>query len=299
MTRHSIAQSIATFKQPYALLFDASGQIEDYASISFRSPHSFARVLQPVHNVGIDNGLFDILSTITIFISDLTTWYDTGICPIDAVDLQKHASLLMYRLFDWYERSTSAQSLDQSIDQSICLAALIFMVNATEPNTISFGSRLHKAVAKLCASLQNVPILRWSNAPDLLLWVLTMGALGASSLPRSPRPKPHTAAGLRFFTEYSRTAFSSHGESVTAAEMHLLLGKMRACLWIPSIFDERVKTLWVRMGLCRADAVVVEDRSSSESEGEQAVDEEFALGQSTAMRFFAADARKPRGLGER
>jgi hypothetical protein len=37
-TRHSIAQAITNFRSPYALLHDASGQIEDYAITTRRSP---------------------------------------------------------------------------------------------------------------------------------------------------------------------------------------------------------------------------------------------------------------------
>ncbi|KAH7380672.1 hypothetical protein BKA66DRAFT_442215 [Pyrenochaeta sp. MPI-SDFR-AT-0127] len=290
--RHSVAQSIATFKRPYAILLDRNGHIEDYTSISFQSPQSFAGVLRPFHELGIDRGLFEIISTATIFISDLTVWYEAGTSPIDAIDLQKHASLLMYRLFDWYEGSSLEHPFDQSIDQSICLATLIFMVTATEPNTISFGLRLHKAVSKLCAALEKAPILQWSNAPDLLLWVLTMGALGSSTLPKSSRPKSHAEPRISFFTEYSRAAFSDRGSSGACADLEALLAKMRAGLWIRSIFDERVKRLWVSMGMCKAEAVEIEDRSSSESEGDQVIDEESALGKSTMMRFFPADARK-------
>jgi hypothetical protein len=70
--RHSIAQSITTFKRPYALLFDANGQIEDYATISLQSPHFHSHILRSYHNLGSDRALFGIISTIAIFISDLT-----------------------------------------------------------------------------------------------------------------------------------------------------------------------------------------------------------------------------------
>ena len=295
--RHSIAQSITTFKPPYAPLFDANGQIEDYKSISFQSPRSFGHILRPYHNLGIDPALFDIVSTITIFISDITVWYETSICPVDSFELQKHASLLMYRLFDWYEQHTESHEHDmERVDKSVCLALLIFMVNATEPNALSFGSRLSKAVTKLRASLQKVTLDRWSNAPDLLLWILTMGALGAKGLPKPSKLATGTEPDLAFFTQYSYTAFSGHSFSMVSMDLELLLEKMGTCLWIPSVFDERVKRLWVSMGLCRAEVVEIEDisssGSSSEGERDQVVDDEYALGQSTTMRFFTADGKK-------
>ncbi|KAF1842458.1 uncharacterized protein K460DRAFT_359066 [Cucurbitaria berberidis CBS 394.84] len=295
---HSIAQSITTFKPPYALLIDADGQIQDYRSISLQSPNSFTRILRPFQNLSIGRALFDIVSTITIFVSDLTAWYESGICPVDSFELQKHASLLMYRLFDWYEQNARYQ--DQSatlVDQSICLALLIFMVNATEPNALSFGSRLSKTVTKLRKSLQRVPLLRWTNAPDILLWTLTMGALGAKGLPKGSRATSSAESELSFFTQYSYTAFLGHDNSVASTDLELLLEKMRTCLWIPSIFDVRVKRLWESMGLCKAEVWEWEElSSSSEGDKDQVVDDEYALGQSTTLRFFSAGGGKTRPM---
>jgi hypothetical protein len=119
---------------------------------------------------------------------------------------------------------------------------------------------------------------RWSTAPDLFFWVLTMGALAAKS--------QHRAVGgesiASFFKEHMQLAFAGGGVGSTDR----LLDMVRTGLWIPTVFDERVKVLWVSMGLYGACVVDVEDVSSSE--GEQGEDE-YALGQSTTLRFFTAD----------
>jgi hypothetical protein len=81
----------------------------------------------------------------------------------------------MYRLFDWYDRNQHDQNPDivsnKDVDKSVCLALLIFMIIATEPNANaqSFGSGLSKATTKLHESLQRVPMYHWSASPDLLL----------------------------------------------------------------------------------------------------------------------------------
>jgi hypothetical protein len=236
----------------------------------------------------IDRSLSKVIVAMTLFVADLTQWYEDGICLIDSLDLQKHASLLMYRLFYWYQNSGgdsyNTQISSNPVDQSICLALLIFMVNATDPTASSFGSRLSKTVTKLRKALCHIPILQWDKAPDLLFWVLTMGALGAKGLPKN-YTTPGGEPELVFFTEHVRFAFASDTLAQNTSTDQLL-GRVRSCLWIPSVFDERAKLLWVSMGLCGAYISEIEDVSSSE--GEQ-VENEYALGQSTTLRFFTAE----------
>lgn len=133
--------------------------------------------------LNLDRALLKIFFTIAMFTKDLTDWYEYGVCAVDSLERQKHASLLMYRLFDWYEKSgcdnPAQESFTESTDRSICLALMIFMVYATEPNAAVFGPRLFKTVVKLRQSLQRVSLACWFNAPDLLFWVLTLRALGA------------------------------------------------------------------------------------------------------------------------
>jgi hypothetical protein len=183
--------------------------------------------------------------------------------------------LLLYRLFEWYQRSEEAGCTSaNAVGQSVCLALLVFMVNATEPNAGAVGRRLAKTVGRLRQALRQVPAYRWTSAPELLCWVLTMGALGARSLHREE-------SNAAFFKEQIQMAFVREGVESTDRLMDML----RTGLWIPSVFDERVRVLWVAMGLCGAEGVEVEDVSSSE--GEQGEDE-YALGQSTTLRFFTA-----------
>ncbi|KAH7401039.1 hypothetical protein DE146DRAFT_736001 [Phaeosphaeria sp. MPI-PUGE-AT-0046c] len=287
---HSTAQAITTYKDPYAVLVDTNGQIEDYAIITNQSPSDYAHILRHFRMLNLDRSLLKIVFAITIFVADLTKWYETGICAVDALDLQKHASLLMYRLFKWYrqseEDSTSFHWHMTAVNQSVCLALLIFMVNATEPTAGPLGSRLSKTVARLCQSLGTAPLQLWSNAPNILLWVSTMGALGAGSLPKAHQASAHESS-LAFFEKYTRSACIGEVLDHNTPADHLL-DKMRSCLWIPSVFDQRAKMLWASMGLCGSFLAQLDDVSSSE--GEQ-VEDEHALGQSTTLRFFSTDTK--------
>jgi hypothetical protein len=287
--RHSIAQSITTFRQPYAVLVDANGHIEDYTVSTNQSPRAFTNVLQAFRELGVARSLLKILFAVTAFTTDLESWYEVGTCTIDALDLQKHASLLMYRLLDWYqnndhERTDELSPMD-SVNQSVCLATLIFLVNATEPNAAAFGPRLSKAVIKLRQSLERAPSLQWSKAPSILFWVLTMGALGTSSLKKGHR-RPRSEPELVFFKQYIKSVFAGNCLDQPISVEQILDG-MRTCLWIPSIFDERVKSLWMYLELYESWPLESEDANCSE--GEQTVEEEYALGKSTTLRFFTMD----------
>jgi hypothetical protein len=158
------------------------------------------------------------------------------------------------------------------------------MVHATEQNVDSFGPRLTMTVTKLRQSLQDLPLYVWRKAPNVLFWVLTMGALGAKSLSKSDRARKQDP-DISFFEEHIRLAFP--GEQLdhnTSVEQ--LSDRMRTCLWISSVFDVRASRLWISMGLCGSSVVELEDLSSSD--GEQ-VEVEYALRQSTTLRFFTAE----------
>jgi hypothetical protein len=201
----------------------------------------------------------------------------------------------MYRLFDWYDRNQHDQNPDivsnKDVDKSVCLALLIFMIIATEPNANaqSFGSRLSKATTKLHESLQRVPMYHWSASPDLLFWTFTMGGLGAKSLSKNSRTSS-TQSIIPFFAQYCRNVI---GSGVCDSER--LLERMKTCLWVPSIFDEKVKKLWVTMGVCRTEVLDLSEDMSTSSEGErEQFDDEYALGQSTTIRFFGSEKKRKR-----
>lgn len=168
------------------------------------------------------------------------------------------------------------------LDQSICLAHLIFLVMATEPLARSLGSRLAKVVLKLRSSLQRVPLSDWTAAPEAFLWTLTMGALAAKDLPRTPHVRP---SELAFFMQYSQLAFPSEDNNRLASAQDILR-QVQLCPWIPSILNAKARRLWAQIGLCMPDVVDLYE-SSSEEEG-LPVDDEHALGQSTTARFFPA-----------
>jgi hypothetical protein len=224
-----------------------------------------------------------------LFILDLASWYDTGRTPhlLDPFDLQKHSCLLMYRLFDWYKAGEDSEIAGgvgrEPVDQAICLAHLACLVIATEPHAQNFGSRLSNVIVKLRQALQRTPVSYWARTPDALLWVVTIGALGAKGLPRL---QSNCISELGFFSQYAQLYFNPiESDGFTTA--HSLSQSAQRFPWVVSVFEVRARRVWALMGLCMPDVIDLYE-SSSEEEGAP-IDDEHALGQSTTARFFPAE----------
>lgn len=243
---------------------------------SFRPVPTSDRILSLFRDLQLCPDLFDIISNIIVFTGDMSSWFEDRRCPIDPLELQKHASLLMCRLIDWFMKE-GEENNRSSIDQSICLGLLVFLVKASQPFDPSYRAMILTTVKKLRTALTKDRISRWGNSPDLLLWTLTMGALAAQG-----------SSEAEFFAQYCSMAFADAGyDKRTNAEE--LLDRMRKGLWLPMLFDEEVKALWVNMRLVRGEEVVGREVGVMSPE----IKEEEVVGMLTSTRFFSG---KERGL---
>lgn len=184
------------------------------------------------------------------------------------LELQKHVCLLMYRLFDWYKQGEEDRGIQRNpVDQSICLALLIFLVRAYED---SYLGMVHTAGSKLEVCLGRC-VLRWGKAPDLLMWTLTMGALATQG-----------TTEFAFFKRYCGVAFADQGfNEFTNAEE--LLDRMRKCLWLPKL-DEEVKRLWAHIGFCKGEEVMETIETGPTSP--KGIKDNEVVGSLTSNRFF-------------
>lgn len=159
------------------------------------------------------------------------------------------------------------------VDQSLCLALMIFLVTISLPYDPSHRPMVLTPVKKLRAALTKGSIFRWAKSQDLLLWTLTIGALAAQGTSESS-----------FFTQYSSVAFADAGfDDKTNADE--LLDRMRKCLWVPLLLDDEAKKLWVRMGLVKGGRVEeVQDESGILNHD---VKDDDIVGLLTSARFFS------------
>ncbi|KAF2473224.1 uncharacterized protein BDR25DRAFT_129824 [Lindgomyces ingoldianus] len=272
---HSIAHSIASFQRPYTTLLDSTGSPQKYDLPSFRSRPASHRILRLFRDLKLDTDLLDIISNVVVFTGDISSWFEDRRCPVDPLELQKHISLLMYRLFDWYTKE--GEDDRNPLDQCICLGVLIFLVRTSQPQENSYRTMILTTVRKLRAALTRGSIFRWAKSPDLLLWTLTMGALAAQG-----------STEADFFAQYCSVAFAGAGfdEKTTAEE---LLDRMRKCLWIPLLLDNDVKKLWTQMGLARGEEL--EDDGLDGGLLSPEIKDDDVVGLLTSTRFFSNKRR--------
>jgi hypothetical protein len=265
-----MAHAISTFQRPYTVLLDSTGQVPKY-DISSSRPHSASTRI--FSDLGLDPELSEITSTIVVFTGDMSLWYEDKICPVDALELQRHACLLTYRLFEWYTTHVSdewgGEDTSSPVEQSICLALLIFVFKISNPFD-PLQALILTPIKKLRAALSKGSLSSWAKSPDLLLWTLTIGSLAAQGTAESS-----------FFTQYSFVAFSHAGlTDRTSAEE--LLRRMKTCLWVPWLLDEEATRLWAKTGLVRGRVEEQMDDGMLSPE----IREDIAVGLLTSHRFF-------------
>jgi hypothetical protein len=207
----------------------------------------------------------------------MSSWFEDKKCPLDPLELQKHACLLNYRLYNWYSTPGKGGTGERSpVDQSVCLALIIFLVKASSPYDPSYRAIILTSMKKLREALTKAPIFRWAKSPDLLLWTLTMGALAAQG-----------TVEASFFTPYSSLAFADAGfDGETSADE--LLARMRRLIWIPLLFDDEVTSLWIQMGIAKGESPGAD---IEEGLGSPDIKEDDVVGLLTSTRFFS-DGKK-------
>ncbi|KAF2815045.1 uncharacterized protein BDZ99DRAFT_435125 [Mytilinidion resinicola] len=277
---HSIAHSIASFEQPYAALIDTEGRAYTYTipeSPKYPSRSSPVQVLRLLRDLKIDVNLRDIAADVSLLSSDMTSWLDDPKCPLDPVELQKHGFLLLQRCLAFLDESIAPKS---PLEQSVCLAIMIFVIRITQPTDVNFKTMISASLPRLREALKKTSIFKWSDSPDILLWVLTLGTLAAQG-------SPH----MGFFTQYSTVAFADAGiDNNTSCDE--LLARMKMCLWQSSLMDNAVKKLWVKIGIAKGDDewLVVDDEPDTETVSHMSSPDgqsETTVASLTSTRFFS------------
>ncbi|KAF2019607.1 hypothetical protein BU24DRAFT_342963 [Aaosphaeria arxii CBS 175.79] len=269
---HSMAHSISTFQPPYAVLLDGNGRPQSYDLPTFRQRPSSARVLRAFRDLKLDDLLQTIIGDIVVFTGDLSAWYEDSKCPVDPLELQKHSCLLQYRLFTWYSEALPLGEERNPIDQSVCLALIIFLVKTSQPFDPSYRAMIVTTVKKLRESLARETIFRWAKSQELLLWTLTLGEMAAQG---------SSQAGS--FFHYCPLIFPDTGldNKPTAQE---LLDRMKKCLWVPMLFDDEVSRLWIKMGVAKGAQMDGADGAGMLS---PQIDKDDVVGLMTNTRFFS------------
>lgn len=166
-----------------------------------------------------------------ILAADLNAWYDNPESPLDALDIQNSSCSLECLLLAWINER---EPLITPLESALCVALIIFTVRTTEalkrPTDVHL---LHFAASKrLEKALNCTTRAEWQPCPDLLLWILSIGAISADCSAES--------------------AWFIHQSSLACAEFNIdsaenLLRRLSICGWVNYKLDESVRNLWNRI----------------------------------------------------
>lgn len=172
-----------------------------------------------------------MLDSVLILAADLNAWYDDPECPLDALDIQNFSCALECLLLEWL---SEREYLITPLEGALCVALIIFTVRTTEAlKRRSDVHLLHFAASKRLESALNCTTrAEWQSCADLLLWILSIGAISAEG-----------SAESSWFVHQSALACAEF--EIDSADA--LLRRLKLCGWVSYKLDEPVRYLWNRI----------------------------------------------------
>ncbi|KAL6159907.1 hypothetical protein ACJQWK_05765 [Exserohilum turcicum] len=228
MLWHSTAHAVASFQAPNLSTLDfISTAIFPRHPPGYR-PNISHHLTDYCRYAGIKSSLNALVESVLVLIADLNVWFSDPQSPLDPLDIQNFACVLECSLLAWLREN---EQLVTPLEDALCVALLIFTVRTTEAMKLqSHVHLLHFAASKRLEKALNCTIrTEWQNCPDLLLWILSIGAISAD-------PSPETA----WFVYQTSLACAEFG--IDSAEM--LLERLHLCGWVSYKLNKAVCRLW-------------------------------------------------------
>lgn len=230
---HSTAHAIASFQAPNASTLEYVNLASYPRHPSGYRPIVSRHLTDCCRDAGIDKSLHALVKSVLALIADLNVWYGDAECPLDPLDIQNFACVLECSLLLWLRENERVIS---PLEDALCVALLIFTVRTTEATKLQSHTHvLHHAASKRLEKALNYTMrAEWRSCPDVLLWILCIGAISAEALP-----------GNTWFDYQTSVACAEFG--VTSSES--LLKRLHLCGWVSYKLDDAVCRLWNRMNV--------------------------------------------------
>lgn len=229
--RHSTAHAIASFEAPYLSTSDYINTASLPRHPPGYQPCISNHLIDYCRKAQIKESLTALVEFALILIADLNAWFGDPDSPLDPLDIQNYSCVLECLLLNWLRDDENRPS---PLEDALCVAMLIFTVRVTEAlQRRSDIHSLHFAASKrLEKALSATSRYEWTFCPELLLWILAIGAISAEGSP-----------GCSWFVYQVSLACEEFG--IRSAEA--LLSRLHLCGWVSFKLDDAVHGLWERI----------------------------------------------------
>ena len=229
--RHTTAHAIAAFDAPNPTTLEYIRTANFPHHPPGYHPNHSQHLVSLCHHAGFTTSLAELLESVLILAADLNGWYDDPESLLDALNIQNFSCALECLLLAWlHEREPNITPLEGAL----CVALIIFTVRTTE--ALKRRSDIHLlhfvASKRLESALNCTTRAEWQSCPDLLLWILSIGAISAEGSAES--------------------AWFVHQSSLACAEFNIdsaeaLLERLYLCGWVGYKLDGSICHLWNRI----------------------------------------------------
>lgn len=230
-TRHSTAHAIATLEAPNATTFEfIRTACFPHHPQGYR-PSISQHLLTYCRHAGIKGSLTNLVESVLFIIADLNAWFNDPECPLDPLDIQNFSCVIECSLLKWLDDNSSLMA---PLEDALCIALLIFTVRTTEAmRRHSDVHLLHfTASNRLINALNCTTRSEWQFCPDLLLWILAIGAISADG---SSESKWYV-----YQVSLATAEFGIHSAAEFLERLHL-------CGWVSYKLNGAVCRLWDRI----------------------------------------------------
>ncbi|KAF2270768.1 hypothetical protein CC78DRAFT_142894 [Lojkania enalia] len=278
---HSTAHAIASFEASYLSTTDSiSTAWYPHHPPGYRSNIS-NHLLDYCRAAQVKQSLTALVESVLTLIADLNVWFGDPHSVLDPLNIQNFACIIECSLLQWVREN---KNLISPLEDAVCIALLTFTVRVTEAlqrrpdiHLLHFvaSKRLEKALNATSRGL-------WISCPDLLLWVLAIGAISAEGSPESAWYVYQASLACAEFCVDSAETF---------------LSRLHLCGWVSFKLDEAVHNLWNRIVNIRLEPYL----DSSKSIGPlqfQVAEPEFSEWQNVDWIAFSnhSQVQQPGGL---
>ena len=183
-------------------------------------------MLDICYHLLLSRGLLELISDLCHYTASLNLWFESSSDPNEALGLQTQSSVLEHRLIRYI---TVSNSVISTLEQTLCLSMLAFVVKSSAPDDQSFDPLQFTVTQRLYSSITALGLQSWELPPELQLWIHTIAAMSAQH-----------SIEEQLFLRFARSSSQALGLNTFEA----FLAQLKKCLWVSSKLNRGAEWVW-------------------------------------------------------